>query len=103
VSDVRLTARFRNGVTELIMRIHHPMESGLRSDKSGTAIPAHYIESISVRYDNEVLATLTLSQQVSRNPAIILQLNSLVTGDRVSVEWLDNQGNGNTRVTTVEG
>lgn len=103
MSDIRLKARYRNGITELTMRIDHPMESGLRCDKSGTVIPAFYIDSIKVLNENTVLATLNLSQQVSRNPAIVLFLNSLDPGDRVSVEWFDNPGVSNTRMTTVKG
>ncbi|MEE9321684.1 MAG: thiosulfate oxidation carrier complex protein SoxZ [Granulosicoccus sp.] len=103
MSDIRLKARYRNGITELTLRIDHPMESGLRSDRSGTAIPALYIKSIDVLHGNVALATLTLSSQVSRNPTIVLQLNSPVLGDRVSVKWLDNLGESNTRITTVKG
>ncbi len=71
--------------------IKHPMESGLRKDKEGNPIPAHYIESVKVEYGGKTILDSVWSGAISKNPFFSFMVKANATGP-VSVTWKDNQG-----------
>ncbi|MBF0456122.1 MAG: thiosulfate oxidation carrier complex protein SoxZ [Magnetococcales bacterium] len=72
--------------------IKHPMESGLRKNQeTGQAIPAHYIESVTVVYGGKTVLSATWTGSISKNPFFSFYVKAAKTGD-VTVTWKDNQG-----------
>ena len=45
---IRIRARHRDGLTEVLLLMPHPMETGLRKDDSGSFVAAHYITDVRV-------------------------------------------------------
>ena len=73
------------------MYLLHPMETGLRQEKSGAFIPANYISKLSISLDGERLIDYDLSKNVSKNPFFSFGLNQdVVSGQKIKLAWIDN-------------
>ncbi|MEO5333890.1 MAG: thiosulfate oxidation carrier complex protein SoxZ [Magnetococcus sp. YQC-5] len=72
--------------------IKHPMESGLRKDKTtGEVIPAHFIQEITAEYGGATVMKTMWSGAVSKNPFFSFYLKVDKPGP-VNVVWKDNKG-----------
>jgi len=72
--------------------IRHPMESGLREDKStGEKIPANYIQKLMVMVNDETVMDGNLSEAVSKNPYLNIKVPGK-KGDEVTISWTSNTG-----------
>jgi sulfur-oxidizing protein SoxZ len=89
------------GIIWLRALIKHPMETGLRKDrKTGVQIPPHYINSVIVEANGEVVFSADLSASISENPFLLIQFDG-GAGDEVRLTWADNLGNSDSVVQTV--
>lgn len=87
---------------QVLVLVNHPMETGTRKDKkSGQLIPAHFIQKMTFSQNGKVVAEANLSQGVSKNPLIGIELASAKAGDKVSVKWSDNKGESGSAEATV--
>ena len=77
---------------EIRILMMHPMETGQRKDAKGDLVPAHFIQSVVVTLNGEVLLDAAWSQGISRNPFLGLRAKQASPGDRVSVTWTDTKG-----------
>jgi sulfur-oxidizing protein SoxZ len=76
--------------------MQHEMETGLRLDANAKAIPAWFIETVTVRHHDKPVLTVYCGHAVSKNPFLQFTLRGAKAGDKVSVQWADNRGDSRT-------
>jgi len=81
--------------------MNHPMETGLRKDKSGQVIPAHYITQVSATLNGVTVMDGQMGSGISRNPYLVFWVQDAKPGDKLQVGWVDNTGDRNSAETTI--
>lgn len=71
--------------------LEHPMETGMRKDKDGNLVPAHYINAVKVEFDGKVVTTIDMSQSISVNPFISFNLK-VTKNSELKITATDNKG-----------
>jgi sulfur-oxidizing protein SoxZ len=71
--------------------INHQMETGLRQDPNGNAIPRKIINKFVCRYDGVVVFSVDLYEAVAANPFIEFELRATQTG-RIEFIWEEDGG-----------
>ncbi len=100
-STIKMRAKEENGKVHLRALIRHPMETGLRKDKTtGILVPAHYINALVVESNGVAVFSADWSGAISANPFISISFDGSV-GDKVKITWKDNQGNSDFLEKTV--
>ncbi|EGV17186.1 thiosulfate oxidation carrier complex protein SoxZ [Thiocapsa marina] len=89
---IRIRAKSNDGITEVMLLMLHPMETGLGVDASGRGRRAHYIRDVEVNLGDRTLLRARLSIAVSRDPLIAFRFKGGSKGDRINVLWTDNLG-----------
>jgi sulfur-oxidizing protein SoxZ len=89
---IRIRARIRNGITDVMILMPHPMETGLRQDESGTTKPAHFITRVLVTVAEHTVFSARMSFAVSQDPLMNFRFSGARAGERLRVAWTDNQG-----------
>ncbi len=82
------------------MLFRHPMESGLRKDDDGQAIPADHIRTIEAQVRGRKVFGATLGVGVSADPYLEFRFDG-EEGDVIDLRWEDNHGRAATASTTV--
>ncbi|KAA3631161.1 MAG: thiosulfate oxidation carrier complex protein SoxZ [Proteobacteria bacterium] len=91
-----------SGGYDVLVLAKHPMETGNRKDqKTGEVIPAHFIQTMVFSLNGNEVAQANLSQGVSANPLIGINITNAKSGDKVSVMWTDNKGESDSAEATV--
>ena len=91
----------KGALVEIKSLIKHPMESGLRKDKTtGELIPAYYIESVVVEYGNKEILKAKWSGAVSKDPFFSFFVKAGATGP-LKIIWKDNKGGSFDADTTI--
>ena len=99
---IRLRASNKGGVTTVKALITHPMETGLRKDKkTGKAVPAHFIQTVSGKHNGKEVIMAEWSGAVSKNPYLSFQFSGANKGDTVELAWSDNMGKSDSASTKV--
>jgi sulfur-oxidizing protein SoxZ len=88
--NVPKTAR-RGEVIELRTLIAHPMETGLRVDSQGRAVPRDIVRRFTCRYDDELVFSAELSTAIAANPYIAFSTVATVSGTLV-FQWEGDNG-----------
>ncbi|MEJ2142616.1 MAG: thiosulfate oxidation carrier complex protein SoxZ [Gammaproteobacteria bacterium] len=71
----------------------HPMETGLRKDKTtGKKIEAHYITEVTCTHNGKNVLTCLWGPGVSKNPYLSFRFNNAKKGDKFKISWVDNKG-----------
>ncbi|WP_296807544.1 thiosulfate oxidation carrier complex protein SoxZ [Thiocapsa sp.] len=89
---IRIRAKSNNGLTEVMVLMPHPMETGLGLDASGRGRRAHYISDVEVNLGDRTVLRARLSIAVSKDPLISFRFKGGQPGDRIDVTWTDNLG-----------
>lgn len=89
---IRIRAQLDGDMTEVKALMRHPMETGQRKDQAGDAIPAHFIEEVTVKHNDNVVMHAYWGAAVSANPFLGVRFEGGAAGDVVTVEWRDNKG-----------
>jgi len=71
--------------------INHQMETGLRQDPQGNAIPRKIINKFVCRYDGIVVFSVDLHEAMAANPFIEFELRATETG-RIEFIWEEDGG-----------
>jgi sulfur-oxidizing protein SoxZ len=71
--------------------ISHPMETGLRQDDEGHAIPRKIINRFVCRYDGVVVFSVDLHEAVAANPFMEFELRATDSG-RIEFAWEEDGG-----------
>ena len=93
MSTIKLRAKESKGVVTVKAIIKHPMETGQRKNKkTGEKIPAHFIQQVICKANNDEVITINWGPAVSKNPYLTFAYMGS-KGDVVELTWEDNQGN----------
>jgi sulfur-oxidizing protein SoxZ len=106
-NTIRLQAKHweNNGVTETEVKVAiiHPMETGFRKElETGKLIPAHFIEEITCKHNDQPVVSGTWSGAFAKNPYCEFKLQGGKAGDMIEFHWLDNKGDSDTATTKIE-
>ncbi|MEL6687798.1 MAG: thiosulfate oxidation carrier complex protein SoxZ [Pseudomonadota bacterium] len=93
----------RGDIMEVRTLIQHPMETGLRRDQRGRAIPRDIITHFQCEYGGEVVFEADFFPAVAANPFLTFPLRAVESGD-VIFTWTHQDGGETveTRTLTVE-
>ena len=90
---IKLRAKESKGVVTVKAIIKHPMETGQRKNKkTGEKIPAHFIQQVVCKANNDEVITINWGPAVSKNPYLTFAYMGS-KGDTIELTWEDNQGN----------
>jgi sulfur-oxidizing protein SoxZ len=93
MSTIKLRAKESKGIVTVKAIIKHPMETGQRKNKkTGEKIPAHFIQQVICKANNNEVITINWGPAVSKNPYLTFAYMGS-KGDVVELTWEDNQGN----------
>ena len=90
----KIRASIKDGEGELRMLLAHPMENGLRKEADGSLVPAHFIKTLSIAVNGKPMIECSLGPGISKNPLFAFRLADVKAGDKVTVAWVDNRGEG---------
>lgn len=71
--------------------LEHPMETGLRKDKDGKIIPAHFIKDVKVEYAGKTIMNMDMTGSVSVNPFVSFSLKVTQNGP-LKITAIDTKG-----------
>jgi len=91
-NSIKIRSQRRDGYIEVKLLITHPMENGRNRDANGELIPAHFIERLVVKLNDQLILTTNMAGSISKNPFFTFRLIAN-SGDRLSAEWADNRQN----------
>lgn len=92
----RIRARSRDGLTEVLVLMPHPMESGFRKGPDGAIVPAHYITEVQIAVAGRIVLEATLGPAVSRDPLLSFRFRGGRVGEEIQVSWNDSAGSRRT-------
>ncbi|TVQ87189.1 MAG: thiosulfate oxidation carrier complex protein SoxZ [Chromatiaceae bacterium] len=102
MSSIKIRANVDDGVTTVRCLMSHEMETGLRKDKkTGEPIPAHFIQNVTAKWNDQVVMTALWSGGVSKNPYLSFKFNGGAPGDQVEISWVDNMGETETGTADI--
>ena len=93
---MRVRALEKDGSTEVKILMKHDMETGLRKDDAGNLVPAHFIQKVSVKYNDKEVLSAQFGVSVSKDPFLAFKFKGGAKGEKVVVSWVDNFGDKRT-------
>lgn len=89
----KIKTRPKDGATEILVLVNHPMETGQRVDrKTKQKVPAHFIQKLSIDLNGKTVADVDMGAAVSKDPLVAVAVKGAKSGDKVKVSWSDNKG-----------
>jgi len=102
MSSIRARVKLKNELAEVKVLIQHPMETGLMKDsKTGAVIPAHFIKEVKCLHNGNLVLQSDWGIAISKNPYLSFEIDSAHVGDKIAIEWLDNQGKSDSKIITI--
>ena len=98
---MRIRAQAAGEKTTVRVLMSHEMETGLRKDAGGKAIPAWFIQEVSASHNGKPVMTAQWGPAISKNPFLQFVVKGAKAGDKIAVTWLDNKGDKRTDEATV--
>ncbi len=93
MSSIKIRIKqLENDITQVRALIAHPMETGYRKDEQGNKIPAHFINELTVKLNDQVISSSVMGSGISRNPYFAFKFKGGKSGDIVTISWVDNLG-----------
>jgi len=99
-NPMRIRASVQEGMTEVKVLMQHEMETGLRKDADGKLVPAWHITELKAVHNGKTVLEGQFGTAVSKNPYLVFRFKGGVSGEKISVNWVDNKGD--TRSDEVE-
>ncbi|MBI4290728.1 MAG: thiosulfate oxidation carrier complex protein SoxZ [Betaproteobacteria bacterium] len=100
---MRIRASMVGERVEVKVVMAHAMETGLRKGSSGAAIPAHFIQTVTVEHNGNTVLSAQWGPSISRNPFLHFRFRGGIPGEKVTVTWIDNRGDRRTDQATIAG
>ncbi len=98
----KIKTRPKEGGTEILVLVNHPMETGQRVDpKTKEKVPAHFIQKMTIEVNGKPVAVADLGVAVSKDPLIGVEVKGAKAGDKVKASWTDNKGETGNAETTI--
>jgi len=89
----KIKTRPKDGNTEILVLVNHPMETGQRVDKkTKQKVPAHFIQSLTIDVNGKTVADVAMGPAVSKDPLVAVAVKGAKSGDKVKISWSDNKG-----------
>ncbi len=88
----KIRAQMAGTKTTVRVLMRHEMESGQRKNESGQTIPPWHIREVMVQLNGATVLTAQWGPSVSKDPFLQFNLKGAKPGDKVSVIWVDTQG-----------
>jgi sulfur-oxidizing protein SoxZ len=89
----KIRTKTQNGVTDVLVLVSHPMETGQRTDpKTMEKIPPHFIQKMTFMLNGKEVASASLGTAISSDPLIGIKIKGAKAGDKIKVNWSDNMG-----------
>ncbi len=98
---MKIRAAMKGDLCEIRVLMSHPMETGMRKDSDGKAVPAHFIQTLTVALNGKAVVSGQAAPSVSRNPVFGFKVKGAKAGDKVTVSWVDNKGDKRSDEATV--
>jgi len=90
---MRINIVKKDGQAWVRVLIKHPMETGMRKDKgTGKVIPAHFIKSVVLAHNNDIVVNAKCGVAVSKDPFFFFKIKGVNSGDVIKINWEDNTG-----------
>jgi len=100
--SIKLRAKAKNGIVTVKALMSHPMETGLRKNKkTGKLIPAHHIQEVTAKSGDKTVMTAVWGGAISKNPYLSFKFSGS-KGDSITLSWVDNKGNSDSKTATVK-
>jgi len=100
--QTKIRTKTQDGVTDVLVLVSHPMETGLRTDpKTKEKVPPHFIQKMSFFLDGKEVASSDLGTAVAKDPLIGIKLKGAKPGAKLKVTWSDNKGESASEETTI--
>lgn len=99
---IKVRSKFDGDVALVRLLISHPMETGLRKDPEGQLVPAHFIELLTITYQDRTVLSAQWGPAVSRNPYLAFRFKGAQKGEKLKISWKDNMGESATDEATLE-
>ena len=101
---MKIRATLKGDVADIRVLVAHPMETGQRRDAAGNLVPLHFIHSMTMMHNGNVVYDAQWSQAVSRNPVFAVRVKGAKVGDKIVATWVDNKnGKRSDEATVVAG
>jgi sulfur-oxidizing protein SoxZ len=97
---MRVRATESGGVVDVKILMKHDMESGLRKDAAGKAVPAWFIKTLNVKAQGKDVLNAEFGTAVSKDPFLNFKYKG-AKGDKIVVSWVDSKGDTRTDETTA--
>ena len=101
-SPMRIRTKLEGDVVQVRVLMTHPMETGLRKDPDGQPVPAHFIELVTFAYRGRTVLSAQWGPAVSRNPYLSFKVRGAASGEKLTITWVDNQGDSRTDEAVIE-
>jgi sulfur-oxidizing protein SoxZ len=101
MSSIRIKAKERKGVVDVKSLMKHPMETGLRKDKSGKKIPEHWIQDVTAEANGKVVFAAAFNTSISKDPYLAFAYAG-AKGDTLKISWKDSNGATDSAETKVK-
>ena len=89
---MRIRTQLTGDTATVRVLMAHPMETGLRKDANGQQVPAWFIQEVSARLNGETVLVAQWGPSVAKNPFLQFNIRGVKPGDRISLSWVDSQG-----------
>src|SRR3970040_2274927 len=100
--QTQIRTRARDSVTDVLVLVTHPMETGLRTDpKTKEKVPPHFIQKMTFYLNGKEVSSASLGPGVSKDPRVGIKLKRAKSGDKIKVIWSDNKGESGSEEATI--
>jgi len=100
--QTRIRTKIDGDVTDVLVLVSHPMETGLRTDpKTKEKIPPHFIQKMIFSLNGKEVAVADLGVGVAKDPLLGIKLKGAKPGDKLKVTWSDNKGESGSGEHTI--
>ena len=93
---MKIRANLVVDATEVKGLMSHEMETGQRKDPAGKAIPAWFIQTVTVTHNGRPVLNAQWGPAIAKNPFLSFRFKGGAKGDKVQVTWVDNKGDKRT-------
>lgn len=100
---MRIRANMVVDKIEVKMLMEHPMETGLRKDAKGTAVPPHFIQNVTVTHNGRTVLSTQWGTAVAKNPFLSFRFKGGKPGEKIVATWIDNKGDKRVDEATIAG
>lgn len=95
-NPMKIRASAKDGVTEVKILMQHEMETGLRKEADGKAVPAWYITEVKAHHKGKTVLEAQFGTAVSKNPYLVFRFKGGAPTEKISITWIDNKGDTRT-------